>query len=178
MTTTDISTGYSPEQRASGSSGVSGPSEVSAAAQIFPAQVTRLHWALKWVISAGVISFASCFSAFSPAQSLLAEPVVYVLKPGQANLDYITYFSNTEKFDVSAFNIRDFTDLQSQILEGESALQQGSAEDVNATGAIRFTLQNEQGQVTVVIQHSDGALNADHFVYSSPKAFNRVTGSP
>jgi|GEM_PF-7015582 len=126
---------------------------------------------------------AASFTAVAPftavAQSSLTEPAVYVLKPGAGNLDYFTYFSDSEKFDVSAFNIQSFADLQSQILEGELALQQGGANDANAMDAIRFTLQSDKGQVTVMIQHSDCELNASHFVYAAPdNRLSRVAGSP
>ena len=127
---------------------------------------------LRTAVFACVTTAAATFTAV--AQASLTEPAVYVLKPGAGNLDYFTYFSDSEKFDVSAFNIQSFADLQSQILEGELALQQGSAND-----AIRFTLQSEQGQVTVMIQHSDCELNASHFVYAAPDSrLSRVAGSP
>lgn len=127
---------------------------------------------LRTAMFACLTTAAATFTAV--AQAPLTEPAVYVLKPGAGNLDYFTYFSDSEKFDVSAFNIQSFADLQSQILEGELALQQGSAND-----AIRFTLQSEQGQVTVMIQHSDCELNASHFVYAAPdNRLSRVAGSP
>ena len=133
---------------------------------------------LRTAVFACLTTAAATFTAVAPfsamAQSSLTEPAVYVLKPGAGNLDYFTYFSDSEKFDVSAFNIQSFADLQSQILEDELALQQGSA-----NVAIRFTLQSEQGQVTVMIQHSDCELNASHFVYAAPdNRLSRVAGSP
>ena len=132
---------------------------------------------LRTAVFACLTTAAATFTAV--AQAPLTEPAVYVLKPGAGNMDYFTYFSDSEKFDVSAFNIQSFADLQSQILEGELALQQGSANDANSMDAIRFTLQSEQGQVTVMIQHSDCELNASHFVYAAPDSrLSRVAGSP
>ena len=127
-------------------------------------------------------AFAASVHTSTPTQTseqaATASSAVYVLKPGAGNLDYFNYFSEHEKFDVQAFHIQSFAQLQAQILEGESALQQGSAQGVQGTDAIRFTLQSEQGEVTVMIQHADGALNANHFVFANAAKLNNVAGSP
>lgn len=101
---------------------------------------------------------------------------IYILEPGAGNVDYFNYFSGIEKFDVSAFHIKNFNDLLSQIPEGKQALQRGSSGI--SRQSIQFTLQNAHGQVTVLIQHADNALTADNFVYAQEENPFSPTGAP
>ncbi len=85
---------------------------------------------------------------------------VIVLEPGLENIDRVIKLGS-DVFDVSAFGIASFEQLQSQITSGSLSKQPGGADY-----DYEFTISNLNGSVTVQIVEGPNSVGAGRFLYA------------